>query len=169
MGVRLLERLSRALLVCAACCGITLTGFVALSAIMRYAIGEPFAFTEELVGLLFSALVFLALPYVSVYQRHINISLFTNTYGPVAQRVAQGVANVLIVLFCLWFGYYSFEFTYVSYMLSARTDLADLLVWPWSGLTVVASVLMGAAALVHLLCSGALTQVDDTAGPQGEA
>jgi len=52
-----------------------MTIFVSLSAIMRYVIGKPFGFTEELVGLLFAALVCLALPYVTARRNHIEITL----------------------------------------------------------------------------------------------
>src|SRR5690606_40639934 len=111
----LLTRLSRFLLILATLSGGVLTLFVALSAIMRYAIGEPFSFTEELVGLLFSALVFLALPYVTVYRRHINITLITGLFPPTVRRIADMAGDLCVVLFSLWFGYYAYTFTAFSF------------------------------------------------------
>ena len=148
--IRVFERLCTLLLICATSCGVALTVFVALSAIMRYVLGSPFAFTEELVGLLFSALVFLALPYVSVQRSHISIGLMTDRYSPALQRLALIVSNLLVLLFCIWFGYYAFDFTQFSYQLGARTDLAGIRMWPWMGLMVLASVLMGLVALLFL-------------------
>jgi len=45
-----------------AAAGILLTFFVVLSAIMRYFIGAPFHFSDELVGLLLATTFLLALP-----------------------------------------------------------------------------------------------------------
>lgn len=146
--IQALARLSRAMLILSAVCGVILTVFVALSAVMRYALGQPFNFTEELVGLLFSALVFLALPYVTVHRRHICINLLTSQFPPALRRVTDLAADLLVVLFCIWFGYYAFDFTAFSRELGSRSDLAGLTLWPWMSLMVLASLLMGLGSLL---------------------
>lgn len=163
-----LTRLSHFLLILATLSGGVLTIFVALSAIMRYAIGEPFGFTEELVGLLFSALVFLALPYVTLYRRHICITLITDLFPRKVRRVADALGDLLVVLFAAWFGYYAYDFAAFSYSLGSRTDLADILLWPWMSLMVVAMVLMIIVSLVLAVRSTALEESPDALNSMDE-
>lgn len=129
------------------CFGIALTLFVALSAVMRYVVGAPFSFTEELVGLFFSALVFLALPYVTLHRQHIEVTLLTDRYPPALRRWTDRLANGLIILFALWFGSYAYDFALVSYQVQARTDIAGLVLWPWMALIVLACVLVAGFTL----------------------
>jgi len=129
------------------CCGIVLTSFVALSAVMRYVVGAPLPFTEELVGLLFSALVFLALPYVTLHRQHIEVTLLTDRFPPAVRRWTDRLANGLVILFAVWFGIYAFDFAAVSYQVQARTDIANVVLWPWMALIVLACVLMAGFAL----------------------
>src|SRR3546814_20388170 len=70
----------------ATCFCIALTLFVALSAVMRYVVGAPFSFTEEMVGLFFSALVLLALPYVTLHWQHIEVRILTDRLPPALRR-----------------------------------------------------------------------------------
>jgi len=149
--VRILARACRLLVMLATISGIALTIFVALSAIMRYALGEPFSFTEELVGLLFSALVFLALPYVTVYRRHICITLLTGLFSPAWRRIADMAADLFIALYSVWFGYYAYQFAAFSFDLGSRSDLAGITLWPWMGLMAAASALMAIASVLLAL------------------
>lgn len=163
--IHLLTRLSKLLVMLATSFGIALTIFVALSAIMRYAIGQPFSFTEELVGLLFAALVFLTLPYVTVHRRHICITLITDLL-PLHLRLASNVAgDILVVLYSLWFGWYAYDFARFSYDLGARSDMAAISLWPWMSLMALASVLMGVTTCVLI---GGRKASTGGCGPQGE-
>jgi len=131
------------------CFGIVLTLFVALSAVMRYVVGAPLPFTEELVGLFFSALIFLALPYVTLHRQHIEVTLLTDRFPPALRRWTDRVANGLVILFAVWFGTYAFDFVLVSYQVQARTDIAGIVLWPWMALIVLACVLMAGFTLVR--------------------
>lgn len=146
--IQVLARLSRLLVVLATISGIALTIFVALSSIMRYVVGEPFGFTEELVGLLFAALVFLTLPYITVYRRHINISLITELFPSRARRIADMAGDLLTAVFGIWFGYYAFDFAAFSRSLGSRSDIAGITLWPWMSLMVMASVLIAIASVM---------------------
>lgn len=140
--------LSAALLHLATLCGIALTSFVALSAVMRYVAGKPFAFTEELVGLLFCALVFLALPAVTLRRQHIEVTLLRDCFGPRARQLCDIAARLLTVLFALWFGWYALDFALISYQLTSRSDMAGMLLWPWMSLIVLACALMAWFVLI---------------------
>src|SRR3546814_3681029 len=94
-------------------------------------------FTEELVGLFFSALIFLALPYVTLHRQHIEVTLLTDRYPPVVRRWSDRLANGLVILFAVWFGTFALDFAFVSYQVQARTDIAGVTLWPWMALIVV--------------------------------
>ena len=67
--------IARASLYVASAALAVLVVLVAGSAIMRYLVGSPFGFTEELVGLLFSALVFLAMAYCAIFNPAIQVDI----------------------------------------------------------------------------------------------
>ena len=146
-AARAIERVCDALLHVATAAGILLTAFVALSSFMRYLMGQPFPFTEELVGLLFVAFVFLALPGATVRRRHIEVTLVTDLLSARLRRGARALGHVLVVVFCVWYGRYAWDFIALSSQLGSRSDIGGLLLWPWMALMLVAPVLMTLAVL----------------------
>jgi TRAP-type C4-dicarboxylate transport system permease small subunit len=134
--------------------GILLSAFVALSAFMRYLVGAPFAFTEEFVGLLFSAMVFLALPYCSHAGQHIRVTLLTDHLPPSWRRYSSFASTLFTILFCILFAWISFDFTWTSYVLGARSDIGRLLLWPWMATMPLACLFMAIAAFLHALRPG---------------
>jgi TRAP-type C4-dicarboxylate transport system permease small subunit len=147
MFVRTVERVGDVLLYAATIAGVALTAFVALSAFMRYFVGEPFSFTEPLVGLLFCAMVFLSLPYCTVRRRHIEVTLLTDRMSPAWRRAMGVLSGMLMIVFCVWFGIYAWDFAQVSYRLNSKSDFGNLPLWPWMGLIVVSCAGMVAAIL----------------------
>ena len=148
---KLANGVADALLWLATVCGMALTLFVAAAACMRYFIGTPLPFTEELVGLLFSALVFLALPYVTLHGQHIEVTLLTDMLPPALRRLAQWASKGLVLLFCVWFGSYAYDFALMSFDLGSSSDIANITLWPWMALMVLACLLMGLYTVYRLL------------------
>ena len=81
---------------------VLLTIFVASSAVMRYVIGAPLHFTEELVGLLFLIGVALALPEASVRDEHIKVSLVTDALAARPRAVARAIGRLTTLVFVAW-------------------------------------------------------------------
>lgn len=144
-----IDRLTRGMAYAATGAGILLAGFVALSAFMRYLIGAPFAFTEEFVGLLFSAMVFLALPWCTHAGSHIRVTLLTDNLPPGWRRWSDLASTAFTVAFCLAFGWFSFEFAWTSYALNARSDIGRIPLWPWMMAMPAACLFMGVAAILR--------------------
>lgn|SRR5690625_3803755 len=134
--------ISKVLLMLSAFSGVLMTLLVSLSAVMRYIVGRPFAFTEELVGLLFSALVFLALPFVTAYREHIEITLIFDLLPKKMQSYLYSLGVLLASLYMLWFGYFAFDFAQFSFVIKSTSDLGSITLWPWMGLMFVSSVLV---------------------------
>jgi TRAP-type C4-dicarboxylate transport system permease small subunit len=137
-------------MICAATvAGIVLSVFVALAAVMRYAVGSPFSFTEEIVGLLFAAMVFLALPYCTLQGKQIEVTFVVERLPLTWQRVSTIAALVFTIAFCFIYGWFAYEFTEISFMLNARSDMGRILLWPWMALMPLACLLVAIAAVVR--------------------
>lgn len=141
--------IARILIYVATTAGILLTAFVALSAFMRYLVGSPFAFTEETVGLLFSAMVFLSLPYCSHAGTHIRVTLVTDHLPAAWQRRMALASTVFAVVFSLVYGYFAFDFAWTSLELNAKSDIGRIPLWPWMMAMPFACVVMGLAVLLR--------------------
>jgi TRAP-type C4-dicarboxylate transport system permease small subunit len=134
--------------------GIVLSGFVALASIMRYAVGAPFAFTEEIVGLLFAAMVFLALPYCTLQGKQIEVTFVVERLPLTWRRVSAIAALLFTFAFCLIYGWFAYEFAETSFMFNARSDMGRILLWPWMALMPLGCLLMAIAALVRFRRGG---------------
>ena len=139
---RLIEWLSATGMNVSAIAGVVLTVFVVLSAFMRYAVGAPFYFSDELVGLLTAAMFLLALPYGLVDNSHLRITLVVNRLPPLGQAIAEAAASLILVAFAAVFMVQSYDFTIVSYNFGSRSEMAEFLLFPWMALMPVVFALM---------------------------
>lgn len=158
-----IEAVCDALLYVATAAGMLVAVFVALSSTMRYAIGKPFAYTEELVGLLFAAMVYLSLPYCTMHRRHIEVTLLTDRFPPALRHAAELASALLVLVFCVWYGTFAWEFVSVSWRLHSRSDMGGFPLWPWMASMLVACVLIAAATLA-LWRTGRLRQGEGSSG-----
>jgi TRAP-type C4-dicarboxylate transport system permease small subunit len=129
-----LTRLSRALLVLGAASVLVMTALVVLASIMRYAVGSPFRFTEELVALLYAAMMFLTIPLCTIKNQHIGMNLVVEMAGPGARRILRLLACLVTLAFTIWFIVESWKFSAFAQSLGSRTEQVDLLLWPWMAL-----------------------------------
>jgi TRAP-type C4-dicarboxylate transport system permease small subunit len=144
----LIRRLCLWLLYAATGAGILLTFFVAVAALMRYVVGSPFAFTEEVVGLLFVVMVFLSLPYCTIENQHIRVTILSDRFTG-RWRTLSALASVACVLiFCATYGMYSFNFTALSFDLNSKSDIGRFPLWPWMAAMPLAALLMGIGAVL---------------------
>jgi TRAP-type C4-dicarboxylate transport system permease small subunit len=157
------ERVCDALLGVATVAAILVTGFVALSSVMRYLLGQPFSYTEELVGLLFATMVYLSLPYCTIHGRHIEVTIVTDRFSPAARRWSERASALLVLLFCVWYGSFAWEFVAVSWRLNAKSDMGGIVLWPWMASMLAACVLI-AAAVVARWRTGGLRQGEGSSG-----
>ena len=146
-----LERVTRFLMFVGALAGILLTCFVVLSSVMRYLVEAPFPFTEELVGLLFSAMIFLTLPYCTVKKSHVCVTLVRDMLGGTLRRISDWAAAFFMVAFAVIFGTLSYDFAAFSYQLGSVTEMGGIILFPWMGLMPLASALMAVIAVVLIV------------------
>ncbi len=93
--LRYSERGANLLAQVTACLAVVMSGFVALSAIMRYLAGSPFSFTEELVGLLFTAMIFAGIPVCTLRHSHISVTIVPDLMPEWGRRLVDRLAHVV--------------------------------------------------------------------------
>ncbi|MBJ3777136.1 TRAP transporter small permease [Acuticoccus mangrovi] len=138
---RIIDWTARVIAAVAVATSVFMTGVILVSVVMRYIVGAPLAFGEELVGLAFAGIVFLMLPYCEYTGQNIRITLLVERYPPALRRVADAVARLLTAFFCLAFAWLSYDFTATSYQWEVRTLVANLIAWPWMAIMPVGMVL----------------------------
>jgi TRAP-type C4-dicarboxylate transport system permease small subunit len=138
--------LSRGLLAlsAAACAGIL--GLVLAAVVMRYAVAAPFRFTEELAGLLLSAMAFLALPFGMSANANIRVTLVTERLGPAARRLFWVVGQAIMVAFCAVFALEAWNIAEFTLRLNLSSEQARLPLGPWVTLMPAAFAVTGCIA-----------------------
>ncbi|ESR27470.1 TRAP transporter small permease [Lutibaculum baratangense] len=145
------DRLAGLLAGTAAILAIAMSLFVVLSSIMRYFVGAPFAFTEELVGLLFTAMIFAGLPVCTLRRRHISVTIVPDLMPEAMRRFIDRVAYAIVAVFCVWFGILTWEYLQITIALDARSAGSRLLLWPWTAVLPLSCLLSGLAALLRMV------------------
>jgi TRAP-type C4-dicarboxylate transport system permease small subunit len=131
---RALLLISRGLLAAsaAACAGIL--GLVLAAVVMRYALAAPFRFTEELSGLLLSAMAFCALPFAMAGNANIRVTLVTERLGPAARRLFWVIGQAIMVGFCAIFAWEAWGIAEFTLRLNLSSEQARLPLGPWVAL-----------------------------------
>lgn len=156
------DRIAWGLSAAAAVVAIMMALFVVLSSTMRYLVGAPFAFTEEIVGLLFIALIFLGFPACTLRQKHIRVTIVPDLLPPRLRSLVDRVANVLLVVFCAWYGYLTLDYMNIAIALEARSAGSRLLLWPWTAVLPFSCLLAGLAGLIRVI-----VPAEHSASPDG--
>ena len=144
---RLLLRISRGLTYLATISLLLMTVLVITSSIMRYFVGRPFRFTEELVALLYMAMVYLAIPLVTARRAQITVSVLPERLTERLAGLLRVGSALVMVGFCTWFMIEAWDFSEYSRRLSSKTEQFDILLWPWMALI---PVTMAFTTLVEL-------------------
>jgi TRAP-type C4-dicarboxylate transport system permease small subunit len=131
---RLLLLVSRGLLAvsAAACAGIL--GLVLAAVVMRYAVASPFRFTEELSGLLLSAMAFSAMPFAMAGNANIRVTLLTGRLHGAARRLSWVIGQAVMVAFCAIFAWESWGIAEFTMRLNLMSEQARLPLGPWTAL-----------------------------------
>lgn len=145
------ERVARALSGIAALMAVAMSTFVVLASVMRYLVGAPFAFTEELVGLLFVGVAFVALPACTLRNSHLAVGIVPNMFTGRARKAINCIAYLISISFYVWFGVLAYENMQTTYSIGAHTPVGRFTLWPWTALLPIACGLCALAALIRML------------------
>ena len=148
---KLLAGLSVVIAHCATAMAILMTGLVTLSVVMRYLLGSPFIFTDELVGLLCVSLAFAALPHALSQNRHIRIPLLVEKMPRNFQTIGWLVSQLIFLTFWGVFLKEIWRAADFALRFNARADISGLPVFPWvvgTGIPVFLMLMIVAIRLV---------------------
>ena len=125
------DNLVRGLLIISSLAGLGMVVIVLLSVFQRYVLKSPLSFSEEMVGLLLCSMLFLSIPYISSYEKHVNISLVVNLLPGKAKLFASVLSSMIMFIFCCWMLLETIPWMEFAVKLNLKTENSRLILYPW--------------------------------------
>lgn len=126
-----LEALALALAVLAAACMLGIVALITTSVVMRRFAGSPLRITEDAVGLMLSAVLFLGLPLVTLRSQHVRVAIVANALGPRFERALHIAAMLVGLVFFGWLFWKALPWLEFAWRRNLKTETARLLLYPW--------------------------------------
>lgn len=121
------------------------------SVLMRYVWGRPFAFTEELSGLLMTLAVFTLLPATVLKEVHIRVTLLSAHVSGGLQRTLFVLGQLILMAFCVLFVREAWAISEFTYKLNLKSEQSRLPLAPFLMLATAGMGLAGVAGLWRTL------------------
>jgi TRAP-type C4-dicarboxylate transport system permease small subunit len=121
------------------------------SSLMRYVLGAPIPITEELAALLFLATAFLSLTYGFTERRHVRLELLWNLLPSPWREAAELLGLVLAVVALGFLINVTWSLGMYSYQSAGRSEMTEILLWPWRVLMPACLGLFLVAVVLRLL------------------
>ena len=123
---------------------------ISTSVVMRK-LGTPLHVTEEVVGLLLSVSLLLALPMVTLRSQHVRVALLVNAARGVWLRALRLLGLVLSLVFFGWLMFEIVPWFEFAYDRNLKTQTSRLLLYPWMAVMPVTIALTMAILLARLV------------------
>lgn len=146
-----LNALARLFCGLAAFCLFVIVCIITASVVMRRVADSPLYYTEELVGLLLSASLFLALPMVTREASHVRVTLVSTFLSDRGRTVLATLAGAVTMAFCVWFLLEAYPWLQFALRRNIKTEASGLLLSPWMALLPICIGLSGLMVAVRLL------------------
>jgi len=149
-----LEGLAFAMAVLAASCIVGIVALITTSVAMRRFAATPLHITEDVVGLLLSAALFLGLPLVTLRSRHVRVSIVANALQARLGWAVHLAAMLVGVVFFGWIFIKALPWLDFAWTRNLKTETARMLLYPWMAvlpLSVGLTWVIFAARLLGLL------------------
>jgi TRAP-type C4-dicarboxylate transport system permease small subunit len=134
----------------AALAGLGMVVMVSVGVVMRYFLNSPLNFTEEVVGLLLSASLFLMLPYLTLQDKHVQITLLTQHPSEKVRWSLRILKQLVTLAFFAWMLYETIPWLKFAMKLSLKTEISRLPLLPWMAILPISFFLTGIASLLCL-------------------
>jgi TRAP-type C4-dicarboxylate transport system permease small subunit len=102
-----------------------------LAVVMRYGVGAPFRFTEDLAGLLLICSVFLSIPHAFSTGSHIRVTLLADRARGPARRVLWIAGQAVFVAFAIAFIHAGWKEAAFTIRLDLKSEIARLPLAPF--------------------------------------
>lgn len=126
-----LNHLALAMAIAAALCMVGIVGIITLGVVMRRVLGAPLPFTEDVTGLMLTAVLFLSLPLVTLRSQHVRVSIIANVVQPRFGLAVNGAAMLVGVMFFGWIFIESLPWLEFAIARNLKSETARLLLYPW--------------------------------------
>lgn len=140
-----------------------MVGLMALDPIMRYIVGSPFFWSNEVTTYLMMLMVFNGFGVALAKDKHIRVTLI---FGRLPRRVQDllwvGISFIGL-FYVLFLGYALLQLTLSSIAYNVRTATAEMIVYPWQVMAMVGMFVFLAAMLMHTA-----QRIGMAAGKRGE-
>lgn len=110
---------------------VGITAIIVTSVVMRRFANAPLHITEDVVGLLLSVALFLALPYVTLRSKHVRVAIVAETAGERLAPVFAIAAMLVGVVFFGWIFIESLPWFEFAWNRGLKTQTARVLLYPW--------------------------------------
>ena len=128
---KVLDDLLKGLLFLSSFAGLGIVVVVLLSVFQRYVLKSPLSFSEELVGLLLSSMLFMSLPYILNTEKHVKITLISNLLQIKYKIWLTIIAYLINLIFSAWMLIETIEWMEFAIKLNLKTENSRLLLSPW--------------------------------------
>ncbi|WP_296644704.1 TRAP transporter small permease [Roseinatronobacter sp.] len=126
-----LEFLALAMAVLGALCMVVIVGLICTSVFLRRFAGTPLHITEDVVGLLLSATLFLALPLVTMRAQHVRVAIISNALEPRFKTTVHVAAMLVGIVFFGWIFLTSLPWLEFAWKRNLKSETARILLYPW--------------------------------------
>nr|WP_226625340.1 TRAP transporter small permease [Alloyangia pacifica] len=126
-----LEVLALAMALLAALAMVGIVGIITTSVVMRRFFNSPVHITEDMVGLMLSAMLFLALPLVTLRAEHVRVSIVADALRSRVPHLLRIAAMLVGVLFFGWIALESIPWLEFAWKRNLKTETARVLLYPW--------------------------------------
>ncbi len=130
---------------------IGIVAIIVTGVVMRRFFNTPLHITEDVVGLMLSAVLFLGLPLVTLRAQHVRVSIVADYLAP---RFGTGLrigAMLVGVLFFGWILYESIPWFEFAWKRGLKTETARILLYPWMAILPLSVALTWLVYLGRLL------------------
>ncbi len=126
-----LEYLALAMAVLAALAMVGIVAIIVAGVIMRRFANAPLHITEDMVGLMLSAVLFLGVPYVTLRSKHVRVAIIADAVNKRFAPVLTAAAMSVGLVFFGWIFLESLPWLEFAWKRGIRTETARLLLYPW--------------------------------------
>ena len=141
-----------------------IVGIIVASVVMRRLAGSPLYYTEDLVGLLLGASLFLALPMVTMQASHVRVTFLASFLSERGRSVLAVAAGIVTLAFCGWFLVEAIPWIEFAFKRNIKTEAASLRLGPWMAVLPVSIALCALMTLVRVITGRETASIGNT-GP----
>ena len=130
-----------------------IVGLIITSVTLRKLFNAPLYFSEEIVGLLMSSCLFLALPMVTLRNSHVRVSVvasYLEKRNQTFHAILSCLAAMVGVACCAWLTIEAVPWLDFAFSLNLKTETSRVLLYPWMAALPLSVALTGVIFLLNL-------------------